>query len=135
MTWWQWLRSLFTRPKPRPAPPPAPVVSLLDAINAARRINGLPMLISDTKLDLIAQGWAETMARDRMLSHGNFAARLNAIYPGRTCAENIAEGRSDAAAVVTDWLASPGHRANLLGPYTSVGCGRSGTFWVADFLA
>lgn len=133
MTWWQWLVSLFRKPKP--APPAPVVVPLIDAINAARRINGLAPLLSDAKLDQIAQGWAEAMARDKIRRHGDFESRLDDVYPGRVGAENIAEGQRDAAAVVTDWLASPGHRANLLGLYTSVGCGRSGNFWVADFLA
>jgi uncharacterized protein YkwD len=54
-------------------------------------------------------------------------------YPG---GENIAEGFYSAAAVMAAWLASPGHRANILDcRFRSIGVGQAsaGGYWVQDF--
>ena len=51
--------------------------------------------------------------------------------------ENIAAGQPDAAAVVTDWMNSPGHRANILNVnygYIGIGCLNSRPlYWVQLF--
>ena len=53
-------------------------------------------------------------------------------YPGQA-AENIAYGYS-ASGVVTAWMGSAGHRANILGSYyTVMGVGHTGTSWVLNF--
>jgi uncharacterized protein YkwD len=54
--------------------------------------------------------------------------------------ENIAGGYPTADAVVAGWMASPGHRANILSPrFTEMGVGRVtaagtyGTYWAQEF--
>jgi len=47
--------------------------------------------------------------------------------------ENIANGQPDVASVMAAWWASPGHKANILGDYTDVGCASVGAIWVCDF--
>lgn len=150
MNWLRWLLSLFARPAPPPAPKPPPgpapavdpAAELRAAINAFRRSRGKPLLLSDSKLDRSALAWARTMDRDGVLRHGNFEARLEAVYPGRAGEENIAEGQQTGAEVVSSWANEKpdaqgrrGHLENLLADnITAVGCARAGRFWVADFL-
>jgi uncharacterized protein YkwD len=50
------------------------------------------------------------MTRNRRLEHTT-----------RGVAENIAMGQSSSSEAVSDWMRSPGHRANILGPYHRVG--------------
>ena len=57
-------------------------------------------------------------------------------------AENIAAGYPTAEDVVSGWMNSPGHRANILSPkYTEVGVGvvngegKFGTYWAEEFGA
>jgi uncharacterized protein YkwD/stress response protein SCP2 len=59
----------------------------------------------------------------------------------RTIGENIACGQRSAAEVVTGWMNSPGHRANILKPeFTHIGVGfvgggRTATYWTQLFGA
>jgi hypothetical protein len=52
-------------------------------------------------------------------------------------AENVAQGQHTAAQMNADWMNSPGHRANILGDFTSIGIAfvtANGTTWgVQDF--
>ena len=54
--------------------------------------------------------------------------------------ENIAAGQPDPKSVVTSWMNSPGHRANILSKsYTEIGVGFAsggtyGTYWTEDFI-
>ncbi len=52
--------------------------------------------------------------------------------------ENIARGQPSPAAVMSDWMGSTGHRANILNPgYTHLGVGvldTSDTWWTQVFL-
>lgn len=55
--------------------------------------------------------------------------------------ENIAAGQPTPQAVVTAWMNSPGHRANILNShYTEIGIGyvkggSYGSYWVQDFIS
>jgi uncharacterized protein YkwD len=53
-------------------------------------------------------------------------------------AENIAQGQATPAEVMTDWMNSPGHRANILDcKLTTLGVGvaygSGGPWWTQDF--
>ena len=49
---------------------------------------------------------------------------MNAGYPIRAWGENVAGGYGSAESVMATWMASPGHRANILnGTFTQVGIG------------
>lgn len=151
-----WLLSILTHllgPSPTPQPPPivvppvppvpVPVADgwqdqLLAATNAARASNGLGHLDLDPALAASSQAWATSMATAGVLAHGNFAARMAAVEPGRSAAENIAEGALDPSTVTALWMSDAGHRANLLGPYLFLGVGRAESssgnlYWVTDF--
>jgi len=152
MTWLRRLIAWLTGPRPpappappAPAPPPDPTPGpppdddLVAALNAARAQHGRPALAADARLAGVAAGWAAGMAARGRLAHGDFGGRIAAAFPARPGGETIAEGASTAAAVVALWLASPPHRAILVGDFTLVGWGRAAaadgtTYWCADFV-
>jgi uncharacterized protein YkwD len=74
------------------------------------------------------------MLRRNYFAHGAFAARMAAFHvQGRQAGENLAWGSGPyggAGAMISEWLASPEHRANLLSPvYSRIGIGLvRGTF-------
>jgi uncharacterized protein YkwD len=97
-------------------------------VNQQRTERGLPKLVADRKLDRSAQRWTNTMVSNDEFSHGAgmaFTARISAAgFNWENAAENIATGYSTPQAVVTGWMASPGHCANILNPlYREVGTG------------
>ena len=107
--------------------------SLLQAVNAARVANGLRPLGLDAKLETAARSWSTSLLRTNTFTHGDFAGRMRAFHINGLAGENLAwasGSRSTAQTVVAMWLASPGHRENLLSPsYRRIGIGIArGTF-------
>lgn len=100
---------------------------LLALHNNARRT---PLTVSQT-LQNVAQKHADTMASRGRLYHQD----IGPLMAGHgAVGENIAAGQSSSVMVFSDWMQSPGHRANIQsGAYSVVGFGRSGEFWCADF--
>ncbi len=94
--------------------------AMLSRINAERRAAGLAPLAGNTLLDRSAQRHAEDMLRRDYFSHGGLDGstileRVQATgYPARSVGENIAEGQFSVDQVVAGWMASPGHRRNIL---------------------
>lgn len=123
---------------------------LLGHHNRERRQRGLRELKDGSNgLDDAAQYHAEDMARESYLAHNShdpFRLWYERIarfirYDGRIGAENIASGYKYSRDVVDAWMASPGHRANILNPdleRVSFGYARNTStgerYWVADFL-
>lgn len=116
------LAALLTLVAPGASAQPDPTSELLRLINAQRRQAGLKALAPDPRLQRAAAEQAADLARRDRLDHTNGAgedlgARLARVgYAWRTAAENIAGGAADAAEVLALWLASDGHRRNLLLP-------------------
>jgi uncharacterized protein YkwD len=108
--------------------------SLLSVMNQVRVAHGVRPLQLDYRLERAAREHSNTMLRTQSLFHGAFAARIRAVGVKAPCVgENLAWGvgsLSRARAIVSMWLASPEHRANLLRPgYRIVGVGAPrGTF-------
>ena len=102
--------------------------ALLSAMNSARAAHGLQPLRADGRLERAARGHSSYMLRTGRFAHGAFASRIRRVGV-RTprIGENLAwsSGALTAAqAIVSMWLASPEHRANLLHPgYRLVGVG------------
>ena len=105
--------------------------------NAAR--GGAGALQRSSDLDAIARAWADTMAADGVLRHNpNYRTQ---VKNWSQVAENVAFRRDAsltpvqlAARMGEAYLASSGHRANILSPaYTQVGIGMSiaadGSLW------
>jgi uncharacterized protein YkwD len=102
--------------------------SLLTVMNQARAANGLRPLRADARLERAARGHSSDMLRTDRFYHGAFDARIRQVgIRAPHVGENLAWGvgtLSRARAIVNMWLASPGHRANLLDPgYRIVGVG------------
>jgi uncharacterized protein YkwD len=107
---------------------------LLQAVNATRASYGLHRLRLDAALGRAARSHSADMLRQNYFSHGDFHGRMVAFgVRGGVAGENLAWGSgsyAEAKTIVAEWLASPGHRANLLRPgYTRIGIGLArGTF-------
>ena len=78
-------------------------LAIVEKTNAERVRNGLPPLQLEPKLVDTARRHAWWMTRSHSLQHGS--------YP---VAENIAMGQRSSQEVVTCWMNSSGHRANIL---------------------
>jgi uncharacterized protein YkwD len=95
-------------------------------INRQRADHHLPVLSASPKLDRSAQRWTNAMVSDEQFSHGTaFMDRISAVgFDWTNAGENIATGYKTPASVVSAWMASPGHCANILNPlYREVGTG------------
>lgn len=122
------------RPQPQPTPTPTPSPSdpadpvtaleqaIINLINRARLDAGLQALSVNPSLTQAAQIQAANMARLNQMAHtlpGTSTPTLSdraaaTGYRFRLLGENIAYNYRGAAEVVAGWLASPGHRANIL---------------------
>jgi uncharacterized protein YkwD len=111
-----------------------------DALNAVRAQAGLGALRADRRLAAAAQAYAEQMARSGHVQHvGADGSTQITRAQGAGCGtrfvgENIAWGQRSAQATFEGWMASRGHRANMLHPqYGIFGLGQSGGMWVIMF--
>ncbi|WP_433367672.1 CAP domain-containing protein [Actinoplanes sp. CA-142083] len=114
--------------------------------NVQRTAKGCKALRIDERLRTAARAHSTDMVTRNFFSHtgsngSNFVAREAAAgYPSRgASAENIAWGYPAPKDVVTGWMNSPGHRANILNcGSVAVGVGlaynKSGAaYWTQDF--
>lgn len=129
-------------PPPVSVPPPPPPVSkpdpkelqelealhlLVQAHNDARSKAGAPALVPNVKLMAAAKYHANWMAANKKMTHEGGGTtpwqRINAAgYSFTSAGENIAYGYRSPASVMTGWMNSEGHRANILNRnYTEVG--------------
>jgi uncharacterized protein YkwD len=102
--------------------------SLLTAMNEVRQANGLRPLRADARLERAARAHSSRMLRTGTFYHGAFNARIRGSgVHARRVGENLAWGQGSlgvARSIVSMWLASPEHRANLLhAGYRIVGVG------------
>ncbi|MYZ39833.1 MULTISPECIES: CAP domain-containing protein, partial [unclassified Streptomyces] len=102
-------------------------------------------LADDPRLASAAQAYSADMAARAFYSHTSpeglapwdRAAAAGATHRG--IGENIACGQRSPREVVTGWMNSPGHRANILKPdFTHLGIGfagggPAGTYWTQLF--
>ena len=94
--------------------------SLVAAVNDVRAEHNLRPLRVDAHLVEAARTHSTTLLRTNVFEHGSFAERL-ALHGARGPAfgENLAWGTgrlASARSILAAWMASPGHRANLLRP-------------------
>jgi len=95
--------------------------AIIALFNQIRREHGLGMMVADAQLEAVASSQAQLMAKKGKLSHvvgwGNgFKARLRKAGVRGFAAENIAAGQKDFRAAFAAWMASHGHRRNMLDP-------------------
>jgi uncharacterized protein YkwD len=106
------------------------IQSLLDDTNAQRANNGEGPLTINADLDQAAQTKANDMAAQDYWSHDTpegqtpWSFIIAAGYDYQTAGENLAYGFDTSADVLTGWMNSPEHRANILNTtYHDVGFG------------
>ena len=103
---------------------------VVDLTNKERSVNAAPQLVRNAVLDTAAMMKAEDMAKNSYFSHDSptgvtpwhwFTA---AGYPFVHAGENLAVYFTDSSEVVDAWMASPGHRANIVNAdYREIGIG------------
>ena len=136
---------LPTSPSPSPAPAPGPtdpeVISFVDRMNAHRVSLGLSALSWRSDVAAVAEAHSQDMEDRDFFSHTNPdgespGARLTEAGITYTAwGENIAWGYSTGSSVLSAWLASDGHRANIENSlYTQHGVGKVGNIWTHVFL-
>ncbi len=100
--------------------------TLASLINTARTTRGIAPLVIAAGTTDVARRWAATQATRRTMSHNpSYAAQIAAAGSAswRAAAENVGHGR-DPVALFNAYMASPGHRANILAPqYRFLGIG------------
>ncbi|MBI1416290.1 MAG: CAP domain-containing protein [Limimaricola sp.] len=115
-------------------------------LNAQRAANGLPALRYNPTLSQAAMAHACDMTEHDFFSHrgsdGSTAgARMRRVgYRFCTAAENIAWGYPHPDQIISGWMASPGHRHNmLLQGVTDFGIAIAqspkGPYWVLDIAS
>lgn len=124
-----------------------PLDDVVTLTNAERARHGLRPLAADARLARAAQEHSADMVARGFFAHESPDGRqvwdraTAAGYAYRKVAENIAAGQRTAAEVVAGWMASPGHRRNILdGELTQIGVGRAdggayGVYWTQVFGA
>lgn len=126
--------------------PPTCVVAadtVLGYTNYERCLQGVAPLTQNSQLDAAAQGHSDAMVNQNFFDHTNpytgstADSRVTAAgYAWTAVAENIASGQSSPQSVVASWMASSGHRTNILNPaYVHMGIGVNGTTWTQVFAA
>ena len=114
------------------------------AINQQRVAHGCRSLLIDETLRSIARSHSSDMVKHNLFSHSGSngstpASRIEATGYRLAYGENIAWGQRTAASVVTAWMNSAPHRANILNcSYNHTGVGvaykSDGTpYWTQDF--
>lgn len=120
----------------------AQVVALMNQERANAGIGGISQ---NASLDAVAQIRAQEIAQSFSHTRPNGTSCFTVLDEGgiayMTAGENIAAGYGDPASVMSGWMNSPGHRANILnGSFGQVGIGYYtdpnsgyGTYWVQIF--
>jgi uncharacterized protein YkwD len=116
---------------------------VLTLTNAERAKAGCQPLAVNAKLASVAQGHSADMAANNYFSHDGrdgkspFDRMKAAGYSFSAAAENIAMGQQTPSSVMSAWMNSAGHKANILNcTYTEIGIGYAlggSPYWTQDF--
>ncbi|MGF1596082.1 MAG: CAP domain-containing protein [Acidimicrobiales bacterium] len=115
---------------------------ILDLANVERGAAGCGPLSLDTRLSAAAQAHSDDMGAQNYFSHTGLDGsqpgdRARAAgYSGSSIGENIAQGYRSPEAVMTGWMNSSGHRANILNcghRHLGVGHSANGNYWTQLF--
>ncbi|MFD9391679.1 sigma-70 family RNA polymerase sigma factor [Streptomyces sp. NPDC060000] len=142
-------------PQPKPPASTTPAVKagasdrasqVIALVNEERAKAGCGPLTEDPQLRDSAQGHSDDMAARDFFDHVNPdgadpGQRITAAgYRWSTYGENIAKGQQTASSVMTSWMNSEGHRANILNcSFKNIGVGihdgAGGPWWTQNFGA
>jgi uncharacterized YkwD family protein/spore coat assembly protein SafA len=111
-------------------------------VNEIRVRHGLPALTENWELSRVARYKSQAMKDNRYFSHTSptygspFQMMKSFGITYRSAGENIARGQRSPQEVVTAWMNSAGHRANILNAsFTQIGIGyvAEGHYWTQMF--
>jgi uncharacterized protein YkwD len=135
-----------TAPKPTApsttAPASGDVARVVALVNSERGKAGCSPVTLNAKLSKAAQAHSEDMAAHRNMSHtgsdgSDPGARITrAGYTWSTYGENVAYGYATPESVMAAWMASPGHKRNILDcgfKEIGVGLAQPDNYWTQDF--
>lgn len=110
----------------------------IDLVNASRKSARLGALNADYGASDKAQAWSEHMARTGVLEHTGGGSSVDPSGLTKWCSvgENVGYG-SSVAQVHDAFMASPPHKAHILGSYDRIGTGvyKSGSrYWVTEIF-
>lgn len=117
---------------------------IVQLVNSERSKVGCSPLVVNAKLAKAAQDHSKDMAAHRNMSHtgsdgsspGDRIQRAG--YSWSTYGENVAYGYTTPESVMAGWMASPGHKRNILDcsfKEIGVGLAQPGSYWTQDFAA
>jgi uncharacterized protein YkwD len=118
---------------------------ILDLVNQERAKVGADPLSINEQLDQAADLHSQDQASMNNMSHtgsngSNLGIRIQEVgYQFSMAAENVAYGYLDAETVMAGWMASEGHRENILNPnLQEIGIGYAvgeggAPYWTQDF--
>lgn len=115
-------------------------------VNIERSKRGLQLFTGNWQLSRVARYKSQDMATKRYFSHTSptygspFRMMEDFGIRFSSAGENIAMGQRTPQEVMTGWMNSPGHRANILNPsYTQIGVGlakssNGSNYWTQMFI-
>jgi uncharacterized YkwD family protein/spore coat assembly protein SafA len=115
-------------------------------VNAERTKRGLKPLAGNWQLSRVARMKSQDFINNHYFSHNSpvygspFTMMQSFGIHFSAAGENIAYGQKTPALVMSAWMNSSGHRANILSPsYTQMGCGlardKNGVpYWTQEFI-
>lgn len=114
--------------QPNPSNAPSMQKAILYYVNAYRAQHHLPALELNATASKEATKHSQAMASHaEPFGHQHFNERIQRLYQhfqhSRGGAENVAYYKLNAKRLVEAWIASPGHRRNIEGPYNVTGIG------------
>ena len=102
------------------------IAQILNETNAERANAGLAPLRLNASINVVAQKWTESMATQKSMYH-NPSYQFQMPQPWMRVGENVGQGYTKDT-IVAAWMASPGHKANILGDFTHIGLG----YWIDE---
>ncbi|MFD7688838.1 CAP domain-containing protein [Streptomyces sp. NPDC059781] len=131
-----------TTAAPGPAGASGAVAKVVELVNAERGKVGCSPVKVNATLTKAAQDHSKDMAASGSMSHtgsdgsspGDRITRAG--YSWSTYGENVAYGYSTPEQVMAGWMASPGHKENILNcafKEIGVGLAQPGSYWTQDF--
>jgi len=97
---------------------------ILDGVNKYRESIGMTALARVDEVTYQADDHTVYMTSNEVVNHDNFNVRYSNLVTevgAKAVAENVAFGYGNADAVVKAWIASEGHRENIVGDFTHFG--------------
>lgn len=121
---------------------------VVELVNAERAKAGLPPYKAVAELIDAARYHSADMAADRYRDHYTYdrdaadtlvkvctwTERVKKYYPDfDQFTENVGNGTASPQTIMNAWMASTGHKANILGNYREIGVGYASLYWTQDF--